>query len=336
MFNSLNRQWPIFLSSLTLACLVFIACSSTQAQTPAASTPYPVKPIKLIAPVAAGGGLDNLARKVAERLSKNLGQTIVVENIGGGGGTIAAQTIAKASPDGYTLMISYVATHGTNPAVRKLPYDAIKDFTPIGMIGATPNTLIINPDLPVKNLKEFVEYTKKNPAKLSFGSAGPGTLTHLGVEQFKLASNIFMVHIPYRGIGPAFTDLLAGQTQVMLPTLYAAMPYLKSNRVRALAVTGQKRSVADPSIPTFKELGYNGFDGQQWYGVSGPANLPDHVVKKLNLELNKVLATPEFAEQMANEAMTLMPMSPQQFESYIKEDIARWVKVAKDRNIEIE
>ncbi|MEY3800009.1 MAG: hypothetical protein RLZZ406_1312 [Pseudomonadota bacterium] len=331
MSKTRNRPMPIFLSLIATLAILVISFGA-QAQSAAS---YPVKPIKLIAPVAAGGGLDNLARKVAERLSKNLGQSVVVENIGGGGGTIAAQTIAKASPDGYTLMISYVATHGTNPAVRKLPYDAIKDFTPIGMIGAT-NTLIINPDLPVKNLKEFVEYVKKNPAKLSYGSAGPGTLTHLGVEQFKLASNIFMVHIPYRGIGPAFTDLLAGQTQVMLPTLYAAMPYLKSNRVRALAVTGQKRSVADPSIPTFKELGYNGFDGQQWYGVSGPANLPDHVIKKLNLELNKVLAAPEFAEQMANEAMTLMPMSPQQFENYIKEDIARWVKVAKDRNIEIE
>lgn len=297
---------------------------------------YPSKPIKLIAPVAAGGGLDNLARKVAERLSKNLGQTVVVDNMGGGGGSIASQVTAKAPPDGYTIMVSYVGTHGTNPAVRKLPYDAIKDFTAIGMIGATPNTLIINPDLPVKNLKEFVEYAKKNPAKLSYGTSGPGTLTHLGMEQFKLAAGIFMVHVPYRGIGPAYTDLLAGQTQAMFPTLYAAVPYLKSNRVRALAVTGQKRSAAEPSIPTFKELGYNGFDGQQWYGISGPANMPDAIVKKLNAELNKVLASPEFAEQMASEALTLMPMTPEQFATYIKEDITRWTKVAKDRKIEIE
>lgn len=297
---------------------------------------YPSKPIKLIAPVAAGGGLDNLARKVAERLSKNLGQTVVVDNMGGGGGSIASQVTAKAPPDGYTIMVSYVGTHGTNPAVRKLPYDAIKDFTAIGMIGATPNTLIVNSDLPVKNLKEFVEYAKKNPAKLSYGTAGPGTLTHLGMEQFKLAAGIFMVHVPYRGIGPAYTDLLAGQTQAMFPTLYAAVPYLKSNRVRALAVTGQKRSAAEPSIPTFKELGYNGFDGQQWYGISGPANMPDAIVKKLNAELNKVLASPEFAEQMASEALTLMPMTPEQFATYIKEDITRWTKVAKDRKIEIE
>jgi tripartite-type tricarboxylate transporter receptor subunit TctC len=316
---------------------ILLAASLGLIFTPVASAQnYPNKPIKLIAPVAAGGGLDNLARKVADRLSKNLGQTIIIENMGGGGGTIASQYVAKAAPDGYTLLVSYTATHGTNPAVRKLPYDAIKDFTAIGMIGATPNVLVINPDVPAKNLKEFVAYAKKNPAKLSYGSAGPGSLTHLGVEQFKLGADIFMVHIPYRGIAPAFTDLLAGQTQAMLPSLFAAVPYLKSNRVRALAVTGLKRSPAEPNIPTFKELGYNGFEGQQWYGITGPANMPDAIVRKFNAELNKVLASPDLVEQMASEAMTLMPMSPEQFNTYVKEDIARWTKVAKDRKIEIE
>jgi len=233
-------------------------------------------------------------------------------------------------------MIAYVGTHGTNPAVRKLTYDAIKDFTPVGMIGATPNVLIINPALPIKNLKEFIDYAKKNPAKLTYGTSGPGTLTHLGMEQFKMASGIFMVHVPYRGIAPAFTDLLGGQTDAMLPTLFAAIPYLKTGRVHALAVTGQKRSSAEPNIPTFKELGYAGFDGQQWYGISGPANMPEAIVTKLNTELNKVLASPEFSQEMSSEAMTLMPMTPQQFGTYIKEDIARWTKVAKSRQIEIE
>ena len=333
MSNIPNRQTPIFLSSLIIAALGLVTCLSANAQSAAN---FPSKPIKLIAPVAAGGGLDNLARKVAERLSKNIGQPIIVENMGGGGGAIASHVTAKAAPDGYTIMIAYVGTHGTNPAVRKLPYDAIKDFTPIGMIGATPNVLIINPNLPIKNLKEFIEYAKKNPSKLSYGSAGPGTLTHLGMEQFKLAANIFMVHVPYRGIGPAYTDLLAGQTQAMLPTLYAAIPYLNSNRVRPLAVTGQKRSSAEPNIPTFKELGFNGFDGQQWYGISGPANIPEPIVNKLNAELNKVLASPEFNQEMTSEAMTLMPMTPQQYGNYIKEDIARWAKVAKERHIELE
>ena len=335
MFNTPNRHLPIFLSFLTLAALTVFTSFDTQAQAPAA-TPYPVKPIKLIAPVAAGGGLDNIARALAEKLSRSIGQPIIVENMGGGGGSIASQAVVKAPADGYTLMIAYVGTHGTNPAVRKLPYDAIKDFTPIGMIGATPNVLIINPDLPIKNFKEFVDFAKKNPAKLSYGSAGPGTLTHLGMEQLKLAAGIFMVHVPYRGVGPAYTDLLAGQTQAMFPTLFAALPYINTNRVRGLAVTGSKRSSAAPNIPTFKELGFNGFDGQQWYGVVGPANLPPAITTKLNAELNKVLALPEFSEKMTSEAMTLMPMTSQQFGNYIKEDIARWAKVAKDRNIEIE
>lgn len=329
-----KRQLPSFLCALTAIATGLTFSLSANAQSTASA--YPTKPIKLIAPVAAGGGLDNIARTLAERMSKSLGQTIIIENIGGGGGSIASQSVAKAAPDGYTLMVAYVGTHGTNPAVRKLPYDAIKDFSPVGMIGATPNALVINPDLPINNLKEFVDYAKKNPAKLSYGSAGPGTLTHLGMEQFKLAANIFMVHVPYRGVGPAYTDLLAGQTQAMFPTLFAAMPYLKSNRVRALAVTGPKRNPAAPNIPTFKELGYSGFEGQQWYGIVGPANMPEPIVAKLNAELNKALAAPEFADKMTSEAMTLMPMTPQQFGNYIKEDIARWTKVAKDRKIEID
>ena len=333
MSNTLRRQMPIFLSALIFSCVSSVASFNAAAQS---TQGYPNKPIKLIAPVAAGGGLDNIARSLAEKMSKSIGQTIVVENIGGGGGTIASQSVAKATPDGYTLMVAYVGSHGTNPAVRKLPYDAIKDFTAIGMIGATPNALVINPELPIKNLKEFIDYAKKNPDKISYGSAGPGTLTHLGMEQLKLAAGISMVHVPYRGVGPAYTDLLAGQTQAMLPTLFAAMPYLNTNRVRGLAITGAKRNPAAPNIPTFKELGYNGFDGQQWYGIVGPANLPPAIIKKLNSELNKALALPDFSEKMTSEAMTLMPMSPQQFENYIKEDIARWAKVAKERNIELE
>ena len=333
MSNNPSRQAPIFLSYCIVAAFSLLTSLNALAQS---ATTYPTKTIRLIAPVAAGGGLDHLARLVAERLSRSLGQSIIVDNLSGGGGAIAGQTTAKASPDGYTLMVSYVGTHGTNPAVRKLNYDAIKDFTPIGMIGATPNVLIVNTNVPAKTLGEFVEYAKKNPAKLTYGTAGPGTLTHLGMEQFKMAAGIFMVHVPYRGIAPAFTDLLGGQTDAMLPTLFAANPYLKTGRVRPLAVTGQKRSSAEPNIPTFKELGYPGFDGQQWYGISGPAGIPDAIVNKLNAELNKVLASPEFAQEISSGAMTLMPMTPQQFGTYIKEDIARWTKVAKSRQIEIE
>jgi tripartite-type tricarboxylate transporter receptor subunit TctC len=330
MSKIIHRHAPIFLS------FVIFAVSALTSHFVSAQSAYPTKTIRLIAPVSAGGGLDNIARAVAERLSKGLGQSVIVDNLSGGGGAIAAQTTAKAAPDGYTLMIAYVGTHGTNPAVRKLNYDAVKDFTPIGMIGATPNVLIVNNKVPARNLAEFVAYAKKNPAKLSYGSSGPGTLTHLGMEQFKMASGIFMVHVPYRGIAPAFTDIIGGQTDAMLPTLFAAIPYIQTGRFRALAVTGQKRSPTEPNVPTFKELGYPGFDGQQWYGIAGPANMPEAIVTKLNSELNKVLTSPEFSEKMASEAMTVMPMTPQQFGTYVKDDIARWTKVAKDRHIELE
>ena len=171
-----------------------------------------------------GGGVDLVARTIADRLGRALGQSIVVENLSGGGGVVGSLATARAAPDGYTLMVGYVGTHGTNPAVRKLPYDAIRDFTPIAMVGGTPNVLVVSPSLPVATLRELVAYAKANPGKLSYGSAGPGTLTHLAMEQLKIAADLDAVHVPYRGIGPAFVDLLGGQTQLMFPGLAAALP----------------------------------------------------------------------------------------------------------------
>jgi tripartite-type tricarboxylate transporter receptor subunit TctC len=193
---------------------------SLQAQTGA---DYPFKPVKIIAPVAPGGGVDLIARTVAERLTKALGQSFVVDNQSGGGGSIASANVARAPADGYTLLLAYVGTHGTNPAVRKLPYDAVKDFSPVAMVGGTPNVLVVYPGVPVTDLKGFVAHAKKFPAGLSYGSAGQGTLTHLAMEQFKLQAQFFSVHVPYRGIGPAFTDLMGGQTQALLPGLAAAL-----------------------------------------------------------------------------------------------------------------
>ena len=232
---------------------------------------YPNKPIRIIAPVAPGGGVDLVARTMAERLGKVLGASIIVENMAGGGGAIAAVATARAAPDGYTLMLGYVGTHGTNPAVRKLPYDALKDFTAIGMVGGTPNVLVINSEQSMKDLREFIDYARRNPSRLSYGSSGPGTLTHLAMEQFKLATGIFMVHVPYRGIGPAITDLIGGQTQAMFPGLAAALPHIKGGRLRPLAVTGLQRHRLIAQVPTLQEAGLDGFDGVQWYGIVGPA-----------------------------------------------------------------
>ena len=184
---------------------------------------YPNKTIKIIAPVQPGGGVDLVARTIADRLGSVLGQSIIVDNQSGGGGVVGSMATARAAPDGYTLMVGYVGTHGTNPAVRKLPYDAVKDFTPIAMIGGTPNILVVPPSVPVNSLKEFVAYVKANPGKLSYGSSGPGTLTHLAMEQLKVAADLDIVHVPYRGIGPAITDILGGQTQALFPGLAAAL-----------------------------------------------------------------------------------------------------------------
>ncbi len=209
----------------------------------------------------AGGGSDIVGRTVTERWGKALNQTFVVDNQGGGGGMIASQTTARAAPDGYTLMQGYVATHGTSPATRKVPYDPIKDFTPIGMIGGTPNVLVVNADAAGQGPRsEFVAYLKKNPGKISYGSAGAGSLTHLTMELFKQQIGTFMVHIPYRGIAPAFTDLIGGQTQAMFPGLAAAMPHIRSGRVRPLAVTGTTRHPLLKDVPTLDESGYKGFD----------------------------------------------------------------------------
>jgi len=297
---------------------------------------YPNKPIRYIVPVAAGGGSDMVGRTVTERWGKALGQTFVVDNQGGGGGVIASQNTAKAAPDGYTLMQGYVATHGTSPATRKLPYDAVKDFTPVGMIGGTPNVLVVNAAIPAKDLKEFVAYLRANMGRVSYGSAGAGSLTHLTMELFKQQINSFMVHIPYRGVAPAFTDLIGGQTQAMFPGLAAALPHIRSGRVRALAVTGGQRHPQLKDTPTLDELGYKGFDAMQWYGVVGPANMPAAIVKQLNETLNGVLKAPDMREKLSIEAIEPMPMSAEAFGKFMREDIARWTRLAKDRNIQLD
>ena len=301
----------------------------------AAEDAWPTKTIKIIAPVQPGGGVDLVARLVADRLGKVLGQSIIVDNMSGGGGIIGSQAAARAAPDGYTLMLGYVGTHGTNPALRKLPYDAIKDFTPIAMVGGTPNIMVVNPGVAANSLKEFIAYAKANPNSVSYGSSGQGTLTHLVMEQLKEETGISVTHVPYRGIGPALIDLMGGQTQVAAPGLAAALPHIKAGKLRPLAITGAVRHPLMPNVPTLSELGYKGFDGVQWYGIVGPAKMPPAVVKRLNNEINKLIIAPELKEKLSGEALEPMPMSPEQFGEYIKNDIAKWEKLARARKIEI-
>ena len=299
-------------------------------------TAYPSKPIRYIVPVAAGGGSDMVGRTVTERWGQQLKQSFVVDNQGGGGGVIACQATVRAAADGYTLMQGYVATHGTSPATRKVPYDPVKDFSAIGMIGATPNVLVVNAALPVKTVKEFIEYVRKNPGRISYGSAGQGSLTHLTMELFKQQIQSFMVHIPYRGIAPAFTDLIGGQTQAMFPGLAAAIPHIRSGRVRPLAVTGLQRHPQFKDLPTLDESGFKGFDAQQWYGVVGPAGMPAPIVRQLNETLALVLRSPELREKLSVEAIEPQVMSPEQFAAFIKADIERWTQLARDRKIQLD
>jgi tripartite-type tricarboxylate transporter receptor subunit TctC len=297
---------------------------------------YPSKPVKIVVPAQPGGGLDLVGRTMADQLGRALGQSFVVENSGGGGGSIAAMTVARAAPDGYTLMVGYVGTHGTNPATRKVNYDAVKDFTPIGMVGGTPNLLIVHPSVPVKDLKGLVERAKANPGKLTYGSGGIGTLNHLIWEQFRGAAGFEAVTVHYRGIGPAFADLLGGQVEAMTPGLAAALPHLRSGKAKPLAITGHKRHPLLPDVPTFEESGYQGFDGVQWYGIVGPAKMPDDVVRRLNVEINKAIATPALRERLAAEALDPMPMSPAEFGRFIQGEIARWTKLARERGISLD
>jgi tripartite-type tricarboxylate transporter receptor subunit TctC len=298
---------------------------------------YPSRPVKIIAPQAPGGGVDLVARIVAERLRSAMGQPFIVENQAGAGGAIATQTAARAQPDGYTLMIGYVATHATNPAVKhNLGYDAIKDFTPIAMIGGTPNVLVVARAVPVNTVKEFVAYAKANPSKVDYGTSGVGTLNHLVMEQFKHASGVPSMAVPYRSIAQAFTDAMGGRIQVVFPGLAAAMPHLRSGAFKALAVTGETRQPLLPDVPTFKESGYEGFNGLTWYGIVGPAKLPEAITKKLNEEINKLLASPEVRDKFKGEALNVMPMTSAQFGKYIADEIAHWTAVARASKIEAE
>ena len=297
---------------------------------------YPAKSIRYIVPVAAGGGNDMIARVVTERWGRALGQTFVVDNQSGGGGVVASLATARAAPDGYTLMQGYVATHGTTPATRRVSYDALKDFTPIGMIGATPNVLAITSTLPAKTVKEFVDYVRRNPGKVSYGSAGAGSLTHMTMELFKQETGAFMLHIPYRGIAPAINDLLGGQTQAMFPGLAAALPHIRSGRMRALAVTGKQRSPQLKDVPTMEEVGFKGFDAMQWYGSVGPAGLPADIVRRLNETQVATLKSPDLAEKLSSEAVEPWPMTPEQFGEYMRAEIARWTALAKARKIQLD
>jgi tripartite-type tricarboxylate transporter receptor subunit TctC len=297
---------------------------------------WPVKTIKIIVPAQPGGGLDLVGRTFADVLGRALEQSVVVENVSGGGGQIATMATARAAPDGYTLMVGYVGTHGTNPAVRKVPYDAVRDFTAIAMVGGTPNILVVYPGLPVSDMKSLIAYAKSNAGKMNYASGGIGTLNHLAMEQFRADAGFDAVVVHYRGIGPGIVDVLSGQAMMMMPGLAAALPHIRSGKFRPIAITGLKRHPLVPDVPTFEESGFKGYDGVQWYGIVGPAKLPADITKRINAEVNRALASPALQERLSAEALEPMPMTPEQFGKFIQADIARWSKLARERKISLD
>lgn len=298
---------------------------------------WPNRTIRIIAPVQPGGGVDLVARTVAEQLGSSLGQSVVVENQSGGGGIVGSNATARAAPDGYTLMVGYVGTHGTNPAVRKLPYDAIKDFTPVAMVGGTPNVFVVPPGVPAATLREFVAYAKANPDKLAYGSAGPGTLTHLAMEQFKVAAGVTdITHLAYRGIGPAFTDILGGRTQAMLPGLAAALPHIKAGKVKAIAVTDTQRVPALPNVPTTAEAGYPQVNTGVWMGLFVPAKTPKSVIDAVHAETIAVLSAPDVRKALNDRSINPVGNSSEAFRNEIAAETAKKRELAARIGIKAE
>jgi tripartite-type tricarboxylate transporter receptor subunit TctC len=318
MFNRLNRS---------LAALVL--CATAQAATAA----YPDKPITLIVPWAAGGSTDILARAIGQQLSISMGQPVLVENRAGASGNIGAALVAKAKPDGYTVLIDTMTTLAVNPALMtSLPFKGPEDFTPIALVANVINTMVVNPSVPVKTVREFIAYAKANPTKLSYASAGNGSTNHLAAEMFKRAAGIEMLHVPYKGGAPAVADTVGNQTQVLFSAGTQTLPHVKAGRLNLLAVTEPQRSALLPDVPTVAET-LPGFSMSVWYAAYGPAGMPRPLVERLNAEINKALAVPEVRSRMDAIGVDVVQGTPQQLTATLRKDSERYANIIKDLNI---
>jgi tripartite-type tricarboxylate transporter receptor subunit TctC len=321
--------------ALALASLAFASAVSLASDT-AQADEYPSRPIHLIVPYAAGGAADSIARILAKRISHAIGQTIVVENRGGGGSIVGTEFVNKAEPDGYTLLLGQSGPISINPAVYKvLPYDPVKDFAPVSLTTTYPYVMVVNPALGVKTLKEFVALAKSRPGALNYGTTGVGAANHLVAELFDSKAGIKMTHIPYRGTALAVNDLLAGQVQVVFADPISALQHVTSGALIALAVTSKDRSPVAPTIPTMSESGYPGFDAVGWHGILAPAKTPPAIVARLHAEIAEALKDPETRTLLESQAMQIVGSSPEAFASFIKQDIAIWKEVADQARIEV-
>lgn len=312
--------------SLTLlAALAPVAIAQATATTVSG---YPNKTIRIIVPFTPGGSTDILARAIGIELSKAWGQSVIVENVAGAGGSIGADKAAKSAADGYTLLMGHIGTLAVNPSLYPdLPYQPLRDFAPVAWVARVPNVLVVHPSVPAKNVKEFVALAKSKPGQLNYGSGGNGSAANLATEYFKMQTNTSLLHIPYRGTAPAVTDLLGGQIQVLFTGAPAVIGQIKSGQLRALAVSSPQRLDSLPDVPTVAESGYKNFEADQWYGIVAPKGIPQEIVNKLNVQINSALQSPELKNRLNNEGAVATPSTPEVFGKLIKSEIERWKPV---------
>ncbi|WP_425293580.1 tripartite tricarboxylate transporter substrate binding protein BugE [Lampropedia puyangensis] len=319
---------------LAVAATVALAFS---AGTAIAQANYPNKPIRLLVPFAAGGTTDIIARAISEPLGKELGQSIVVENKGGGGGVIGAGEAARAAPDGYNLSVATVSTTASNPAINpNISYNPLTDFTPVINMAATPNVVVVHPSFPAKNYEEFIKEVSSNPGKYSYASSGTGGIGHLQTELFKTLANLDMQHIPYRGAGPGLNDAVAGQVPIMFDNLPSALPFITSGRLRAIVVAANERVAAIPDVPTFKEVGLEPANRMAYYGILGPKDMPPEIVDKLNAAVKKVLQEPAVRKRIEDTGSIVVANTPAEFAAEIKAEFDVYSDVVKKQNLKLE
>jgi len=299
-----------------------------------AAPAWPDKPVRIVVPFAAGGTSDILARLLADKLQVALGQTVLVENKAGAGGVIGADSVAKSAPDGSTFLLGTIASHAINPVLQpKMPYDAAKDFAPVILLGSISNVLLVGTEQPYKNVKELIAAAKAKPGDITFASAGQGSSQHMSGETFKLLTGAELTHVPYKGSAPAIQDVIGNQIPMSFETVTVALPFVQSGKVRALAVTSARRSIAMPDVPTLQEAGVPGFDVASWQAFYAPAGTPPAIVKRMNAEVAKIIATPEVKARMESLGLQFNPNTPEQFAAFGRSELVKWAKIVKDGNV---
>lgn len=316
---------------------LLVVCGALAAAGPAVAQSYPTRPITLVVPFAPGGSASTAARSVADKMSETLGQQIVIDNRGGAGGTVATRAVAKAPPDGYTLLVVTSATVGTSPSLfQNLGYDPRKDFAPIGLIAATPNLIAVHPTFPARSLAELIKIGKEATTPIPYGSPGTGTLNHLTVELLAYRTGMKVAHVPYKGAGPALNDLLGGHINVLISAIPNAHSHIVAGTIHGLAVTGAKRSALIPDVPTFAEAGLPGYDVPLRWGLAAPAGTPRPIIDKLNAALNAALATDEVRQRLAIEGAEPQPTTPEEYAAIIDREVAMWSDLVKAAGIKPE